>query len=332
MKHKRTSHRAHHRSARPSPECKSMTVIESWRLKLPHGIELACRSAGQRGRPVILFLHGFPEAAFVWDELLRHFSQPEHGGYHCIAPNLRGYGGSSAPLEVSAYHPRQLVQDISALKRSLTSAPLAALVAHDWGGALAWNLAAQEPELMQRLVILNAPHPATFARELTHSPAQQAASAYMNFLARPDAAQRLAEEDFRRLWAFFDGMGASSGPRSWLDEALRAQYRQTWSAGLHGPCAYYAATALKPVAVSTGAAAVRSASTLGTVRVPTLLIWGMRDTALLPGLLDGLRDWVPALELHRIDDATHWIVHEQPDRVIELIASFLHHSRPAAHH
>ncbi len=278
----------------------------------------------------MVFLHGFPEAAFVWDALLRHFSQPENGGYFCVAPNLRGYAGSSAPVEVRAYHPRHLVQDISALTRSLSPEPLAALVAHDWGGALAWNLAAQEPELLQRLVILNAPHPATFARELAHSPAQQAASAYMHFLARPDAAQRLAEEDFRRLWALFDGMGASRGPRAWLHEALRAQYRQTWQAGLHGPCAYYAATALKPPSGDAARQAPHDASALGRVGLPTMLIWGLRDTALLPGLLDDLHQWVPALELHRVEDATHWIVHEQPDRVMALIASFLQRSPPQA--
>ncbi|MEI7783049.1 MAG: alpha/beta hydrolase [Betaproteobacteria bacterium] len=300
-----------------------MPAIETWRLSLPNGIELACRSAGQRGRPVMVFLHGFPEAAFVWDKLLLHFSQPDHGGYFCVAPNLRGYEGSSAPLELSAYHPRQLVQDISALARTLSQEPLAALVAHDWGGALAWNLAAQEPQLLQRLVILNAPHPATFARELADSPEQQAASAYMNFLARPDAAQRLAEDDFRRLWALFEGMGASQGQRAWLDEPRREQYRRAWRAGLHGPCAYYAATALKPAAGTAAHQTPRRAAQLGRVGLPTLLIWGMRDTALLPGLLDGLQCWVPTLELHRIEDATHWIVHEQPERVTGLIASFL---------
>ena len=303
-----------------------MPAIDTWRLELPHGIALSCRSAGQRGRPVLLFLHGFPEAAFVWDRLLDHFSQAEHGGYFCVAPNLRGYADSSAPLEVDAYHPRHLVQDVSALARALTREPLAALVAHDWGGALAWNLAAQAPDLLGKLVILNAPHPATFARELAHSAEQQAASDYMNFLARPDAAQRLAEDDFRRLWALFDGMGASQGPRAWLDDSLRAQYRQVWRAGLQGPCAYYAATALKPAKV--GEHTIRTASTLGRVELPTLLLWGMGDTALLPALLDGLQDWVPRLQLHRIRDATHWIVHEQPERVIELIGAFLQGQGP----
>lgn len=310
------------------PETQVAPTTASWRL--PHGIELVCRSAGQRGRPVMIFLHGFPEAAFVWDPLLHHFSRPENGGYFCIAPNLRGYAGSSAPIDISAYHPRQLVQDISALARALGPDPVAALVAHDWGGALAWNLASQEPGLLKRLVIINAPHPAAFARELAHSPEQQAASAYMNFLARPDAAQRLAEDDFRRLWALLDGMGASHGPRAWLDATLREQYRHCWKAGLHGPCAYYAATALRPSRAEGGAQIRRNTQALGRVDLPTLLIWGMDDTALLPGLLDGLQDWVPALELHQIPGATHWIVHEQPGRVTALIDAFVKRDPPGS--
>jgi pimeloyl-ACP methyl ester carboxylesterase len=139
-----------------------MTGIERFDLALPHGITLACRAAGEPGRPLMLFLHGFPQGAFVWDDLLLHFSQPGHGGYRCIAPNLRGYAGSSAPADVQAYRPRHLVQDISALARALGGPSIAALVAHDWGGAIAWNLAAQEPALLQRLVILNAPHPLIF--------------------------------------------------------------------------------------------------------------------------------------------------------------------------
>lgn len=304
-----------------------MPEVHTQSVVLPHGIELTCRAAGQPGRPTLMFLHGFPEAAFVWDPLLEHFSQPRHGAYFCIAPNLRGYNGSSAPPEVSAYHPQHLVADIVALIQMLGRQALAALVAHDWGGAIAWNLAAEHPDCLRRLVILNAPHPAAFARELATSVAQQEASAYMHFLARADAPSRLAEQDFKRLWALFDGMGASSGPMAWLDEPLRERYRQAWRSGLSGPCAYYAATALKPSANRNPRQMPRSADRLGRVNLPTQLIWGMKDTALLPGLLDGLSQWVPQLELHRVAQASHWIVHEQPDLVIERIAEFL--ARPA---
>lgn len=293
------------------------------RIRLPHGIELSCRCAGRPGQAVLMFLHGFPEAAFVWDELLLHFSQPAHGGYFCVAPNLRGYADSSAPAEVSAYRARHLMQDVQALAQALDDRALAGLVAHDWGGALAWNLACLQPALMQRLVILNAPHPACFARELSHSPAQQEASRYMGFLARKDAPERLAEDDFRRLWALFEGMGASRGPRPWLDEALRENYRAVWRAGLFGPCAYYAASPLRPAEAGCTQTAIEVPEALHHTGLPTQVIWGLEDTALRPGLLDGLDRHVPDLELHRIAGATHWIVHEQPDLVARLIGRFL---------
>lgn len=304
-------------------------MIETFDAALPHGIILSCRATGERGRPTLLFLHGFPEAAFVWDGLLEHFAQPAHGGYRCVAPNLRGYERSSAPTEVSAYRARHLVQDIAALTDMLTAeAPtpgrLALLVAHDWGGALAWAFAAAHPQRLARLAILNAPHPVPFQRELAHSPSQQQASAYMNFLAQPEAAARLADNDFARLWPFFTAMAADSGPHAWLDEAMRERYRTVWRHGLHGGCAYYAASPLRPPTDDNpGAAAVQLPPEAVTVRVPTLVIWGMGDTALPATLLDGLPDFVPDLHIERLPGATHWLVHEQPQRIAALLGGFL---------
>jgi epoxide hydrolase 4 len=304
-------------------------MIDTFQQTLPHGISLSCRAAGERGRPVLLFLHGFPEAAFVWDELLAHFAKPAHGGFRCVAPNLRGYEQSSAPTEVAAYRAKPLVQDLTALievitQDSPTPGQLACLVAHDWGGALAWSVAAQAPAAMRRLAIVNAPHPATFQRELTSSPTQQASSAYMNFLARPDAPALLAENDFARLWPFFTNMAADSGPMAWLDDATRDRYREVWRQGLHGPCAYYAASPLRPPTDNDpGAVAVQLPRERITVNVPTLVVWGLGDTALPEALLDGLEGFVPDLRIERVPNATHWIVHEQPQQVAALIGTFL---------
>ncbi|NDP62681.1 alpha/beta fold hydrolase [Polaromonas sp.] len=302
-------------------------MIEFNDCALPHGITLSCRCTGIRGRPVLMFLHGFPEAAFVWDGLLEHFARPENGGFRCIAPNLRGYGPSSAPAEVANYRPKHLMQDIAALIEH-EGGPLACLVAHDWGGAVAWNLAASAPGCMEKLAIINSPHPGTFLRELQHSPAQQAASAYMNFLIRPDAEALLAEDDFRRMWEFFTAMGAADGPHAWLTDAVRAQYRDIWRAGLTGPLSYYRASPLRPPRPGPphhdpAAAAVVIARDKLEVQMPTLVIWGLGDTALPPALLDGLEDFVPQMQLHRVEGATHWIVHEQPERVIDYLQDFL---------
>ncbi len=163
-------------------------MIQDCPVDLPHGITLHCRVSGIPGRPVLLFLHGFPEGAFIWDELLLHFARPENGGYRCVAPYLRGFGPSSSPQAVDAYRAKHLVQDLVALiAHECPGSALECLIAHDWGGAVAWNLANQQPQLVKRLAIINSPHPGAFVRELSHNGAQQAGSQYMHFLCRPDA-------------------------------------------------------------------------------------------------------------------------------------------------
>jgi pimeloyl-ACP methyl ester carboxylesterase len=193
-----------------------LTAIECFGAELPHGITLSCRAAGPIDAPRVILLHGFPEGAFIWDEVMQLLGD----GARCLAPNLRGYERSSAPDEVAAYRARFLVADVVAMIEQLL-APIDLLVAHDWGGAVAWNLAARRPDLLRHLLITNSPHPVTFLRELRDNPAQQSASAYMNFLCRDDAAQLLAEDDFARLWPFFTNMGGAA----WLTDATREQYR-----------------------------------------------------------------------------------------------------------
>jgi pimeloyl-ACP methyl ester carboxylesterase len=280
---------------------------------LPHGITLSCRAnAAVPDVPRVLLLHGFPEAAFVWDEVMQRLD----GRVQFVAPNLRGYERSSAPEDIKAYRVKHLVTDIAALIAQ-QGAPIDLLVAHDWGGAVAWNLAALRPELMHRLLIINSPHPATFLRELRDNPAQQAASAYMNFLCRPDAAALLAENDFARLWPFFENMGGSA----WLDEPTRERYREVWRYGLEGALNYYRASPLRPPQ-STGDAihTLTLPAEMTTVRVPTTVLWGDADTALPLDLLDGLDAFVPDLDVQRVPGATHWIVHEQSERVAHVIA------------
>jgi epoxide hydrolase 4 len=304
-----------------------MIKIETFLQALPHGITLSCRAAGERGRPVLMFLHGFPEAAFVWDTLLAHFAQPENGGYRCIAPNLRGFEKSSSPAEVSAYRVKFLVQDIAALvaiETANSGHQLECLVAHDWGGAVAWGFANHMPHLTKKLAIINSPHTGTFIRELRSNPKQQAASAYMNFLVRPDAEKILAEDDFRRLFGFFTNMDAESGEFAWLTPQVKQQYRDVWSAGLTGGCNYYRASPLRPPTDDDkGAAGVEIPHHLLTVDLPTLVIWAMNDIALPPELIDGLEDYIPKLTLKKVHNATHWIIHEQPQLVAGYLQDFL---------
>ena len=307
-------------------------MIETFQRTLPNGTLLACRAAGTPGRPLMVFLHGFPEAAFIWDDFLLHFALPENGGYRCIAPNLRGFAGSSAPTEVAAYKAHLLVQDIRQLVATESeNGSIAVLVAHDWGGAFGWGMANAFPQEVQRLVIVNSPHPGTFARELRDNPIQQAASAYMHFLSRPDAETLLAEDDYRRMWGFFTSMGAGADRFGWLTDAVKAQYREVWNAGLTGACNLYRVTPLKPPAEDGTSKEIQlPPRDKVTVDVPTLVIWALGDTALLPGLLDGLEDWVPNLDVVRVAGATHWIVHEQPERVMREISGFIERSAAAS--
>ena len=298
-------------------------MIDTCAVALPHGTSLHCHVAGRKGRPVLLFLHGFPEGAFIWDEQLAYFARPENGGYRCVAPYLRGFGASSSPAEVDAYRAKHLVQDVAALIAAESpQAPLECLVAHDWGGAVAWNLTNQQPQLLKRLAIINSPHPGTFVRELSHNAAQQAASQYMHFLCRPDAEALLAEDGFRRLFAFFDDPQGRSP--AWLTEPVRAQYRTLWQQGLTGACNYYRASPIRPPRDGDpGAQAITLPESMLTVTVPTLVLWAMDDPALLPGLLDGLPDWIPQLQVQEVEQASHWVVHEHPERVAMELRRFL---------
>lgn len=292
-----------------------MSAIALDHADLPNGTHLHYAQAG-RGAP-ILFLHGFPEFWYAWREALVEFSRD----HHAVAPDLRGFNLSSRPPEVKAYRAKLLVEDIDQFTRHLGWERFT-LVAHDWGGAVAWNYAAQHPERLDRLVVLNAPHPVTFARELRDNPAQQAASRYMNLFRQPRAEALLSEDNYRRLFAMTLDAWARNGGRA--DAADREAYRLAWSqpGALTGSLNYYRATPLHP-STPEDPVTVQIDPAQFHVNVPTLVIWGERDEALLTGILDGMDAYVRDLRIARVSDASHWIAHERPARVHALIREFL---------
>jgi pimeloyl-ACP methyl ester carboxylesterase len=280
------------------------------------GIRLHYVDAG--AGPLMLFVHGFPEFWYAWKNQLEEFSRD----HHAVAPDMRGHNLSDKPADVKAYRPKHLVADLRNLIDHLGGRPCI-VVAHDWGGAAAWNLAAAHPEYIEKLVIINSPHPVAFARELRDNPAQIEASAYMNWLRRPGAAEKLAEHDYARLAAM---LSKSTTDAAWLSEDLLARYRDAWSQPDALDCSlnFYRASPLHPATPEEpGAAGLDLKSEDFTVRVPTLVIWGERDTALLPGLLDGLDALVPKLTVKRIPDGSHWVIHERPEEVNRLIREFI---------
>ena len=267
---------------------------------------------------LILFVHGFPEFWYEWQDQLDEFGQD----YQAVALDMRGYNLSSKPTDVAAYHAKHLIEDLRCLIEYLGH-KTCVLVAHDWGGAVAWTFAASHPEYVEKLVIINAPHTAMFARELTHNPAQQAASQYM-LLFRMDKAERvMTENNYARLVAMLKSAGSNG---EWLTEDDKERYLKAWSqpGAVTGGLNYYRASPLyPPSADAPGASAVQIDPQRVTVRMPTLVIWGDADTALLPSLLDGLEQYVPDLTLKRIPDGSHWVIHEQPELVNEYIRAFL---------
>lgn len=283
-----------------------------------NGVRLHYAACGDPRNPPMLFLHGFPEFWYEWRALLPEFGRD----HYAVAPDLRGYNLSDKPEGVKAYRAKALLEDIRQLIAHLGPARCV-LVAHDWGGALAWNFAASHPELLDALVAINAAHTVTLTRDLVDSPLQQAASAYMLLYRSPLAEDLVA----RNRYAWLRAKLCSSTPDAgWFDDATEARYVEAWSqpgaltAGLN----WYRATSLAPPC---GADRAAAAVTLNpddfVVRVPTLVIWGERDPYLMPGLLDGLDRYVPDLSIVRDPGSSHWIVHERPRFVIETMRGWL---------
>lgn len=280
-----------------------------------NGLRLHYVTAG-RGR-LMLFVHGFPEFWYAWNEQLAEFARD----FRVLAPDMRGINLSDKPADVKQYRAVELVEDLRQLIEQFGGGR-AIVVAHDWGGAAAWNLAAQHPGCVEQLVILNAPHPILFARELRNNPAQQAASQYMLALRGPDAERIFGEDNFRRLRQLFEGWGQSVNPPT---AEMMTRYREAWSqpGALTAALNYYRATPLKPRQEASAPPDMAAARARFTIRVPTLVIWGDRDPALLPDLLEGLDEYVPDLRVVHIPEATHWIAHEYPARVNALIREFV---------
>lgn len=291
---------------------------------LSTGVELECRTSGEPGQPLLLFLHGFPEGAFIWDGLLEQFGSR----YRCVAPNLRGYGRSSQPTAISDYRAKYLVEDLATLIALESPAKRAAcVIAHDWGGAVAWGLANRYPQQLERLLILNSPHPGSFLRELQSNPVQQSASQYMHFLRRPDAPELLAENGWQRMLGFFQNPDGSMP--AWLTPERQQQYREHWDLGVHGACMFYAASPLVPPRPGGSADELQDIRELSLpdemlhIPVPVRILWGDSDLALQPALLHGLEQWVPQLEIEHLQGCSHWVVHERPEAVQRALAKFL---------
>ena len=286
-------------------------------VELSNGTRLHYASAGEPGKPLILFLHGFPEFWFAWQAQLEEFGKD----FYAVAPDMRGFNLSSMPNEVGAYKARHIIDDLRLFTEQLGYANFN-LVSHDWGGAIAWNFAIALPQLINKLIIVNSPHPYVFMQALLHDPAQAKASGYMNWLRSEGAETALAKDDFALMDGFFNGMGQPKA--KWYTAELREKYHACWAHGLTGGLNYYRASPLHPPTEGhAGPLKLDLKPEDFRIKVPTRIIWGENDMALPKSLLNGIEDVIDDVRIVRIPEGTHWVVHEQPERVNQLLREFL---------
>jgi pimeloyl-ACP methyl ester carboxylesterase len=237
---------------------------------------------------------------------------------------MRGYNLSCRPEDVEAYRMRHLLVDVRELVEELALAPLT-LVGHDWGGIVSWAFALKYPELLEHLVIIDGPPPFTWNRDLCESPKQREAVNYMLEFSKPSPEPEvmLAAHDFSLM---DDLMVRIGGRGAVLSDAERAAYHEAWAqpGALGGGLNYYRAARMGEQVASGGVPEeYMKKINSQTVDVPTLVIWGENDAALLPSLTRGLSEWVPRLRVEIVPGAGHWVPYERPDEVNSLIREFL---------
>jgi len=282
------------------------------RYVVVNGIRLHYVEAGTG--PAVVLLHGFPEFWYSWRHQIPALAE---AGFRVIALDLRGYNESEKPLGRRPYGIETLTDDVLGIIRAECGGRCA-VVGHDWGGAIAWHLAMHHPKAVEKLVVLNAPHPYCFFRELK-TLAQLRKSWYMLFFQLP----RLPELLLR------------AGDFAWLSHVLRTDPVRP-DAFTEADIACYKQALAQPGAMTAAINYYRALfrrnpfalrRQIRPIGAPTLLIWGERDRYLGLDLVKGLEPWVPNIRVERITEASHWVQMDAPERVNHLIIDFLRCSR-----
>ncbi len=272
--------------------------------------ELAECGGGER---LAILLHGFPELNFSWRHQMPLLAAR---GYRVWAPNMRGYGASSKPEGIAAYRIDTLIQDVAALiDHARAEAPVRELmlVAHDWGAIVAWMFAIRKARPLDRLVIMNVPHPKCAEREIRKW-RQLRKSWYIFFFQLPWLPEwGLLRNDAHAIRNVFTRSAANKHlfPRDEMDVYARAAQRP---GAMKAMVNYYRALLRMPDMRNVGD---------GMVNVPTLVIWGENDLALDIHLLGGMEAWVPNLTLHRLPGISHWVQQDAPEEVNRLLGDWL---------
>ena len=296
-------------------------MMEQQRVTLANGIELDVVDMGPRDAPALIFLHGFPDSHRTWRHQIAHLS----GRFRCIAPDQRGYRGSSKPLGVENYTPANLIGDVFLLADALGIDKFT-IIGHDWGGAIAWGVAitGQISGRVTRAVIANAPHPVLFPKLLYTNPVQRAASQY--FRDFRDPANDALVRQFGLGALLIKSMGERE-PSPMLEDEERAAMLQDWS----DPDAaiamlnWYRASPMEvlPLDAPYELPAGWQPFPLPQQTIPTLVIWAMDDIALPPANLDGMDALIDDLTIARIPGAGHFVQWEAPEAFNAALDAFL---------
>jgi pimeloyl-ACP methyl ester carboxylesterase len=298
-------------------------MTEFDKISLATGVTLNVALAGPQDAPPVILLHGFPESHRTWRGLVPLLEDR----FRLVMPDQRGFGASDAPQEVDAYRIDRIVADLFALADALGIGGFA-LVGHDWGGAAAWAAAIKAPAnesgpRIERLAIINAPHPVVFQKGLIEDADQRAASQYITAFRNPEFEAAVAAMGFD---AFFDKSFKRHINLARIDPTERAAYIAEWSkpGTLTGMLNWYRASQL--VVPPSGAAVPIPEWVLGAfpkIHLPVQVIWGMEDIALLPMQLDGLDRLIDEVEIVRLPGVGHFAPWEAPVEVAAALAPFL---------
>lgn len=274
-----------------------------------NGIRLHCAIAGPADGDLVIALHGFPE---FWRGMSGVVTNLARAGYRVVAPDQRGYNLSEKPEGIDAYSVEQMALDVVGLMDAMGQES-AHVVGHDWGAAVAWWLALTRPERVRRLVVINVPHPSVFAREVRGNRKQLRKSWYIFAIQVPALPERLA---FGRLTRqrFSRAIAGTANPGSFTPDYL-AHLREAWAqpGAAQGMLNWYRASVRR-----------RPGRLVDKrVHVPTLIIWGRRDVALSDSMVQPSADLCDDVRVEWFDDATHWVLHDEPERTSALILDFL---------
>jgi pimeloyl-ACP methyl ester carboxylesterase len=293
-------------------------VTEFRRVALKTGVTLNVAIAGDPASPPVILLHGFPESHRTWREIAPRLEDR----FRLIMPDQRGFGASDRPQEIEEYKTELLVDDVFALADAL-GAEKFALVGHDWGGAIAWPAALRGDPRLTHLAVINAPHPVIFQKSLIENEDQRAASQYINAFKAPGFEKIVERQGFD--W-FFDKTFSGHVDIRRIPEAEKQQYLAEWSqpGAFNAMLNWYrGGRMIVPPPGITIPLPDWVLKAFPTVKVPTLVVWGLKDTALLAVQLEGLDKLVADLTIVRLPDAGHFAPWEAPDEVARALGAFL---------